>query len=104
MEQICNTVMVTSYEYAELKNELAASQAREKVLRDAVKNLVNQKGRHNTELAYKKLVDVLAQPTDDSALKAALAAERERVAKHFEDRAYLGSGHQLAVEIRALGD
>lgn len=26
----------------------------------AIENLVKQKGRHNTEIAYKKLVDVLA--------------------------------------------
>lgn len=42
--------------------------------------------------------------TNDASRKAALKEERERVAKHFEPRSYLGSGHQLAVEIRALED
>lgn len=92
----------------ELKEQLAAAQAREKVLRDALLELANlhvvvynqsPEGR-----AYmKKLGDLMAS-TDDTALRAALKAERERIAKHFEPRSYLGSGHQLAVEIRALGD
>ena len=35
-------------------------------------------------------------------LQAARAAERERIAKQFEGRSYLG--YQMAIEIRALGD
>ena len=35
-------------------------------------------------------------------LQVARAAERERIAKQFEGRSYLG--YQMAVEIRALGD
>lgn len=75
-----------------------------------------------------KLHEALALPTEDTALQNLivyerldavrsyqtmyeklmlpdlLKTERERVAKHFESRSYLGSGHQLAVEIRALED
>lgn len=140
-------------------DKLEASQAREKVLRDALGLIAD----HNRAyiVSPREIADAaLATPTDDTALRAALAplqgfkdavldeivicgiyskaheddprkalsdailwntqvaldpnvseemraalkAERERVAKHFEPRSYLGSGHQLAVEIRALGD
>lgn len=47
--------------------------------------------------------DALAQQTDDTALRAALKAERERVANHRESRSYFGYGHQLAIEVRARG-
>ena len=52
---------------SELQAENAALRAKVESLtrqRDlavsAIENLVKQKGRHNTEIAYKKLVDVLA--------------------------------------------
>lgn len=45
----------------------------------------------------------LAQPSDDSALKAALAAERERCALAIENIA-LTTGAVCAKRIRALGD
>ena len=84
-----------------LETELTASQAREKVLLGLVTEMRNV--TCEPRIAW-LAIDALAQPTDDSSLKAALAAERERVAKHFELRSYLGSGYELAVEIRALGD
>lgn len=70
---------------AELEQQLAASQAREKVLRDALFELANlhvvvysqsPEGR-----AYMKKLGDLMVVSDDTALKAALKAERERCAK-----------------------
>ena len=91
-----------------MTDSLEASQAREKVLRDALNNQLNDcinfDGGKLTIQVMEASTSVLNQPADDTALRAALKAERERVAKHFESRSYLGSGHQLAIEIRALED
>ena len=108
MEQICNTVMITADEYAELKAALEAAQAREKVLRDALAKL------------EKHGVGVTNIPKEGSfdALKAALAAEREsereRCAKLCIDlrRAnysgetgdWIDGTEDCAKAIRALGD
>lgn len=111
----------------ELEQQLAACQAREKVLRDACTGVVASIFSNRLE-AYKEIVTylkddcakALAQPYDDSALqdlilkertraieswkaihlKAALAAERERIATYFENR---GETWASGV-IRALGD
>lgn len=103
---------------------LAEGRAREKVLMVAIESLVENVDRPpdancschisppcndcidygGLREAFEWVDTALAMPTDDTALRAALKAERERVAKHFESRSYLGSGHQLAIEIRALED
>lgn len=117
----CDTFVIPQEEYNALLKELAAGQAREKVLRDALFH--TQSGGctcltktpdprfHADHCGYKIAAIALAQPTDDAALKAALAAERERCAKEadrqLEDEPY---GHarfrcaNIAAEIRALGD
>lgn len=96
---------------ARLTEELAACQANNKVLRDALFELANlhvvvysqsPEGR-----AYlKKLGDLMAS-TDDSALKALLAAQRERCFKAAK-KASNNDASQLIQEIlnaiRALGD
>jgi len=139
--QICHTVIITSDEYAELKNAekraarnykdaiecttlLAASKAREKVLRETLSDETDvwedlQAGAvedgeewmlYFSGQRLSALSKTLAQPTDDTALKAAiniaiaeflestgqyvtndasrnaaLAAERERCAKVCDD-------------------
>lgn len=92
----------------ELKEQLAAAQAREKVLRDALLELANlhvvvynqsPEGR-----AYmKKLGDLMAS-TDDTALRAALANERFRIADWFYREGYLVKARDVPNAIRALGD
>ena len=110
--------------------EVAAGQAREQVMRAALTEEASIYMENDPEDGPPEHVtDALRVPSDDTALEAAiqcgiaeflertgqyvtndasrknaLAAERERIAKHFEDRAYLGSGYQLAIEIRALGE
>lgn len=42
-----------------LKRELAAVKERANSIESAAQNLIEQKGRHNTELAYKRLVEAL---------------------------------------------
>ena len=95
---------------AELEQQLAASQAREKVLRDAIEFFID------TAICQADInvaTEALAQPTDDTALKAALAAERERCAKVCEDNLsglliadnrYNQWVNSCAEAIRALGD
>ncbi len=96
-------------------DKLAESQAREKVLRNALEKIADwysswgpypetNPGWRAMAIVTAREAVPLAIPTDDTALRAVLKAERERVAKHFEPRSYLGSGHQLAIEIRAMGD
>ena len=60
--------------------KLAECQAREKVLRDA---LVRYANTWTWNPDY--VLAALAQPTDDTALKAALAAERVRCAEAVDD-------------------
>jgi septal ring factor EnvC (AmiA/AmiB activator) len=43
-----------------VKDQLAASQAENARLRDVLENLVAVKGRHHTEMAYKRCVEALA--------------------------------------------
>jgi hypothetical protein len=116
-------------DWLECCDALAAAQTREKVLRDALELLVESVGRPpdgncschisppcNDCVDYGGLreafesVDVaLAQPTDDSALKAAMAAERGRciaaiIVRH-ENGSYKFTHREECVEaIFALGD
>ena len=89
----------------ELEQQLAASQAREKVLREQLESLVLWASRATvsgcTPMEILYATAALNQPTDDSALKAALAAERERCASVCLD---IVDGQQYAEAIRALGD
>ena len=75
---------------------LAASQAREGVLRDFIFDYTEIEPNNEAMIAR---YDTCVKPTDDTSLKAALAAERERCAKiaqmYSSDAAY---------QIRALGD
>ena len=113
-----------------LVKKLEAAQARERMLRDTLERLacLGNGDKHGNSVGNEIAIDALAQPTDDTALQNLivyerldavrsyqtmyeklmlpdlLKTERERVAKHFESRSYLGSGHQLAIEIRALED
>ena len=107
-------------EIEELKSSIAASQAREKVLRDAIEVVVEFAscvGGSSSwwDETWEQYDGVHYQPTDDTALKAALAAERERCAKKAEklgiDLAELNennamkfAGGSIACAIRALGD
>ena len=93
-----NHVLEAADVIKELRKILAASQAREKVLLGLVTEMRNVTCEPRIAwLAIDALA--LAQPTDDTALKAALAAERERCAKYVPDNM-----SWIADEIRALGD
>ena len=46
--------------FQRLADEAAAEIERLQKIESAARNLVAQKGRHNTEIAYKKLVEALA--------------------------------------------
>ena len=95
-------------DWLECCDKLAASQAREKVLLECL-DYIDRTGRlwGGEAMRSAQLANAArAQPTDDSALKALLAAERERCAKVCE-RQYLGAPYQgdvYAIAIRALGD
>ena len=97
-----NHVLEAADVIKELRKILAASQAREKVLRDALTELrlsLDPNDWLGNRTMHGWIDDKLAQPTDDTALKAALAAERERCAKYVPDNM-----SWIADEIRALGD
>ena len=87
-----------------LEQQLAASQARENVLRNA---LVNAQAYAPCPM----YITALNQPTDDSTLKAALSAEREREreAAACRDMFMKGSVSWILLDehlnaIRALGE
>ena len=114
MNQVANTVMITADEYNVMKTavlqcdmKLQACQAREKALRDALKTA--QETTYSDKLSDEWL-DLLAQPTDDTALKQLLAAEREkergRIAKMCDQYAWGigGVAANIAKAIRNLGD
>lgn len=96
----------------DMLEQLAASQAREKVLRDAIERYLPESDHcsDNGVQFYRELSDVLDQPTDDSALRELLKAERERVAKVVRDASFKiqsGSPHRkifdaVVAEIRAM--
>jgi hypothetical protein len=96
-----------------LTYELEKSQAREKLLRNALETLQTNGRKQGWNDRYEAdmhtTANALSQPHDDSALKAALAAERERCKKVCEQIVftYLKTNSQVleCVEaIRALGD
>ena len=88
-----------------LLNQLTASQARERLLRDALEYYMSN---GIDEHLYYTVKNALAQPTDDTALKAALAAERERVYeavdRELEPRVSSAIRDIIEDAIRALGD
>ena len=66
--------------------QLAAAQAQIKVLRDALENAHEFIGDSVESYNEAKLrIEALAQPSDDSALREMLKAERERCAKVCEE-------------------
>ena len=100
---------------------LAASQAREKVLRETMERII---GLHNapndcysTGPLHGDFRDascpscegeaLLAQPTDDTALRDLLKAERERcadIAESYTGKQGEHDGTAIAIAIRELGD
>lgn len=70
-----------------LREQLAASQAREKVLREAINASLDTVA--HAENARNILVNVLTLPNDTSALDARLAEERARCAKVCESQSDL---------------
>lgn len=58
--EICSKSNWYVVENARFEEKLTDSQHKVKVLTDAIDNLVQQKGRHNTEIAYKRLVEAIA--------------------------------------------
>ena len=117
-----------------LHQRIAAAQAREKVLMVAIESLVENVDRPpyancschisppcsdcvdygGLREAFEWVDRALAMPTDDTALRAALAAERERCAnavlqrgKEAKNGEWVGNNHaafSFAEAIRALGD
>lgn len=97
----------------ELEQQLAASQAREKVMQDALRKIGKYPRERNDEFSIVSARRVAnaaltTQPTDDTALKAALAAERERVYeavdRELEPRVSRGIRDVVEDAIRRLGD
>lgn len=101
--------------------KLAAAQAREKVLLETLKDYDGQADYENCKplpasvLWEKRRFDALSQPTDDTALRAELKAERERLAviaeklgkelaEMNEDSSMKFVGGSIACAIRALED
>ena len=104
--------------YAELKTELAAAQAQIRVLRESLDDFAHNwdcdddAHKYGTPCRACAAEEALAQPTDDSALRELLKAERERCAKVCEKKYphYDGSEHpcfedaeECAAAIRAMG-
>lgn len=58
--EICSKSNWYVVENARFEEKLTDSQHKVKVLTDTIDNLVQQKGRHNTEIAYKRLVEAIA--------------------------------------------
>ena len=87
--------------------KLAAAQAREKVLRSHLETLACLgNGCHPGNSTGNQIaIDALATPADDTALRAALKAERERIADLFEGQ-YTDTCPQTNISraIRALED
>ena len=84
-------------DYQHCANQLAAAQAQIKVLREAL-----NAAKHPIEpiLTLELIEEALAQPTDDSALREMLAAEREKAAKVCETQT---DALSCADAIRAMG-
>jgi hypothetical protein len=74
---------------------LAASQAREQVLRDALVEVCRTHGIHH---------EALDKQSDDSALDARLVAERERVAQMVLNGAFLHTEAPVAIWAREVAD
>jgi hypothetical protein len=98
-------------ELENLAYELEKSQAREKVLRNALETLQTNGRKQGWNDRYEAdmhtTANALSQPHDDSALKAALAAERERCANEIMKYAHNAAGlgpEDYAEFVRALGD
>ena len=92
---------------AELEHEAAAAKAREKVLRDALELLWDSEGSPDIN----SLVAINAArelPADDTALRAALKAERERcisiIERVIEDERGRIYANDAVADIRALED
>ena len=87
--------------------KLAAAQAREKVLRDALEKLacLGNGDRHGNSIGNEIAIDALSVLADDTALRAALKVERERIADLFEGQ-YTDTCPQTNISraIRALED
>ena len=93
--------------------QLAASQAQIKVLREALEDLkIYAQDTGQPLYIYRRITDALSTPHDDSALREMLKAERERCAKVIE-RLISGDGicaddgvwiHDCAEAIRAMED
>ena len=87
-----------------LLEDLLETQARGKALRDALLNIRTVSGEHTP--ASHIAIAALNTPSDDTALKQLLAAERERcidALMHSENDANLSLQECIDV-IRALGD
>ena len=97
----CNSYIIDN---ARLSEQLAASQTREKALRDVLELLCNTSNAEKREKYWLVAAKALANPSDDSALKAALAAERERFITIVNDNTDADGICAADDIIRALGD
>lgn len=87
---------------AQMMSELAAVQAREAKLREALSKAIETTYSDTLFAQWKSL---LALPHDDSALKERLRQEREACAKVCDDDEHkYETGRSCAVAIRNLGD
>ena len=124
IETLQNRLAEVSADWLTTRYVLTACQANNKVLQELVPRPLPDNfigfGKYYAEHADKyaprtdemrkfkidyinKCLEALAQPTDDTAFKAALAAERERCAMAIEHIA-LTTGFVCAKHIRALGE
>ena len=100
-EEAADRIEQLEFELSGITEQLAAAQAQLKVMRDALDFVLNGSTELDQRASIDKARKALAQPTDDSALREMLAAEREKCAKTVED--YGLSGYVYAEAIRAMG-
>lgn len=102
-------------EIERLRIELATAQAREVKLRQAMMRATiggcscltktPDPAFHKEHCGYRVLMEALALPTDDTALRERLRAERERVALMVDDKFdFCGDEIVIADTIRAMED
>jgi len=94
-------------DWLECCDKLLASKAREKVLNGALRYIrfcLPSKPANGWHREFDVIDSALAQPTDDTALKAALKEEREQCAAALEAQHTWITNVSAANIIRALGD
>jgi hypothetical protein len=103
----CETGNQYVIDNARLTEQLVVAQADNKMLRDVLERLacLGNGDKHGNSIGNEIAINALAQPIDGTALRAALKAERERIADLFEGQ-YTDTCPQTNISraIRAMED